>query len=248
MILYKYYPCNEFTYQSLALNKFWCGRHYSMNDPFECLGNVDRVYTREDALNFLEAVFPNNPSMHTRLKPLLVDPKIFSEAVNQMRNNMLSDFGFCSFSETNDNILMWSHYANCHKGIVLEFDFPEEYIENLIYKVSYKSSLPSLDHAAAWISVQEESAESNDIILSDLSIKSSHWSYEREWRLWCDQEGYYDYKPEYLKKVYFGVKCPPSTIAIIFRLMDSRFTHVTYLFAQMTSQPIGLNFSDNPEL
>ena len=35
-----------------------------------------------------------------------------------------STFGILCFTEKKDNLLMWSHYANSHKGFVLEF-FPE---------------------------------------------------------------------------------------------------------------------------
>ena len=34
--------------------------------------------------------------------------------------------GFISFSEKYDNSLMWSHYADSHKGVCLRFDFPIE--------------------------------------------------------------------------------------------------------------------------
>ncbi len=42
--------------------------------------------------------------------------------------------GVVSLTETNDNLLMWAHYANEHKGIVVEFDtsnefFTETYVE-----------------------------------------------------------------------------------------------------------------------
>lgn len=34
------------------------------------------------------------------------------------------DGGFISFSEKYNNSLMWSHYADSHKGVCLRFDFP----------------------------------------------------------------------------------------------------------------------------
>ena len=34
------------------------------------------------------------------------------------------DGGFISFSEKYDNSLMWSHYADSHRGVCLRFDFP----------------------------------------------------------------------------------------------------------------------------
>ncbi|MEZ9120577.1 DUF2971 domain-containing protein [Vibrio cyclitrophicus] len=45
------------------------------------------------------------------------------------------DYSVFSLSETNNNLLMWAHYANEHKGIVIEFDtsrriFSREYYKN----------------------------------------------------------------------------------------------------------------------
>ncbi len=44
--------------------------------------------------------------------------------VKMMMNAINDTIGILCFTEKNDNLLMWSHYANSHKGFVLEF-YPE---------------------------------------------------------------------------------------------------------------------------
>ncbi|WP_104029329.1 DUF2971 domain-containing protein [Vibrio jasicida] len=48
---------------------------------------------------------------------------------NFMRSHLLEDFmdrhGIVSLTETPDNLLMWSHYADEHKGVVVEFIIDE---------------------------------------------------------------------------------------------------------------------------
>lgn len=43
-----------------------------------------------------------------------------AEVISDMLDKMLQKFGVISFSEVNDNILMWSHYADQHHGFCLE--------------------------------------------------------------------------------------------------------------------------------
>nr|WP_312983761.1 DUF2971 domain-containing protein [Clostridioides sp.] len=36
--------------------------------------------------------------------------------------NLKNSYGIASFSENNNSILMWSHYANNHSGLCFEYD------------------------------------------------------------------------------------------------------------------------------
>lgn len=58
------------------------------------------------------------------------DPLEFRSATQNRSDGNRSDSqlggGFISFSEKYDNPLMWSHYADSHKGVCLRFDFPIE--------------------------------------------------------------------------------------------------------------------------
>lgn len=47
-----------------------------------------------------------------------------------MDYNPLSFIGALSLSDTFDNLLMWSHYANTHEGFVIEFDKSHPYFSN----------------------------------------------------------------------------------------------------------------------
>jgi len=83
--------------------------------------------------------------------------------------------GVVCFSETNDNILMWSHYSDSHRGYCIQIEpLSDEKIWKSLYKVSYADEYPrfvfesSSDHTA-WREM--------------IATKSVHWRYEREWRL-----------------------------------------------------------------
>ena len=95
------------------------------------------------------------------------------------------------FSESIDSILMWSHYADSHKGFVLEYDFRpmlKNPFENvLIAPVIYDEERMDVSSYIAWEFLHLLKVNSkNPDISSHLKValhKSVAWAYENEWRL-----------------------------------------------------------------
>lgn len=52
------------------------------------------------------------------------------------------NYGVACFSRSHDNILMWSHYADGHSGICVEFESDECPILNCVRKVDYSENCP----------------------------------------------------------------------------------------------------------
>ncbi|SIQ57206.1 Protein of unknown function [Bacillus cereus] len=90
------------------------------------------------------------------------------------------------FSEVNDSILMWSHYATNHTGFCIEYNFKKVGIENpltrLLQPVIYKDEM--FDIAGYFLEARENIGRFNNLIGTYAAIiKSTEWSYEKEWRL-----------------------------------------------------------------
>jgi len=99
------------------------------------------------------------------------------------------------FSEEVNSILLWSHYANSHKGICFEYEVRAvkqgAFSVPKIFKVSYVSQRPKIStlEAAKYLSyntLQDEefftSKETSEILDRSFFRKSKQWEYEREWR------------------------------------------------------------------
>jgi len=86
-------------------------------------------------------------------------------------DDALSLNGICCFSDIKTNILLWSHYANLHRGICIEFkpDYSKYPFCN-IKRVTYTENKPSLNYR-----------KKNYVDL--LSIKFKNWEYESEYRI-----------------------------------------------------------------
>jgi hypothetical protein len=81
-------------------------------------------------------------------------------------------FGVLCFSTINDNLLMWAHYGNSHRGFVLEFDTEDEQFKRLgdLHAIKYDTNRPVVDPV-------------KQITVENYNRKSLEWQYEREYRL-----------------------------------------------------------------
>ena len=93
----------------------------------------------------------------------------------------------CSFSAIHDSIIMWSHYADNHKGFCVEYEIKplmdgHACWQNL-YKVIYSSKLYDLTRWAE-LMIGPDQDQSNSIYPLLATIhKFDGWKYEEEWRL-----------------------------------------------------------------
>ncbi len=160
------------------------------NDPFELLPGVESAVADElrrsalkGVLKGLEIILP-----FPFLPISLLSSAIFNGSIKDrqygvspvFRKKLASFFRIACFCESDDNLLLWAHYARRHTGLVVSFRTSMDYWGNDFYPVVYSNdriqvpsgfmpdpSVPLVD--ASW---QRQL----------LATKSSCWSYEREWR------------------------------------------------------------------
>lgn len=115
---------------------------------------------------------------------------------------------YCLTTEP-DNLLMWAHYADNHKGICLEFSNQIALEVGVPMKVAYS-------HLRTPIRMY--GAQENSLELS-LCTKSSHWAYEEEWRLIRPQydggKGVAVFRPACLTGIIIGALASPETIDLV---------------------------------
>ncbi|MEQ8311061.1 MAG: DUF2971 domain-containing protein [Silicimonas sp.] len=101
---------------------------------------------------------------------------------DKWRSDMSATLGMLCFCPHWRNVVMWSHYADKHKGVCLGFDIPESKVN----QVEYTQNRPGIDlsHLPTVTDMQRFA-----------SLKSTDWQYEDEWRVWsrldqpCEVEG-----------------------------------------------------------
>ena len=156
----------------------------ALNDPFECA--VLPIYViddepRENAelATALTAINPNKPiTPDDVLDARDAHGSLFTRQL--YADQVSSRFGLVSFASDPLDPLMWSHYTVDSSGFVIGYDV--EMLQDVAAKcghlrqVTYQVGPPPITGP----SVLSEPTSNLPIILA---IKSSHWSYEKEWRL-----------------------------------------------------------------
>lgn len=241
MILYKYYPDNANSYKAISLRGLWCHYPKKMNDPADCLGYLDIDLSKND-IDIFRNAFENNidPSLSRIFR--FSDEQIIT-FTNLQRKDRINRFTFCSLSEDFLDVLMWSHYASSHTGFVIEFEFPDSEIDHHFQKINYTDYLPKFD-AKKLADIMIENPEDMSYFLKDISIKSSAWSSEKEWRIWRSNPCYYHYQGKNVKNVYFGVNCSLETQSIVSKIIGHWNDDALYNFMEFDKNPIKLTFRD----
>ena len=110
------------------------------NDPFDFLPKLEGDLLKKHLSKNYRGLSKLN--RHDRRKALSDrDPeKIFQKHFK----NMIDSFGIKSFSTENDNILLWSHYAQGHLGYCIKFEPLDSELKNAI-KINYSHNRPVLN-------------------------------------------------------------------------------------------------------
>jgi hypothetical protein len=180
------------------------------NDPFDCRVQASFDATDEEVQSYLISEFEklhpewdsNKREDEARLRmKWLKEPGAQREIVNNVQDMVYKVGVFC-LSEKKDDILMWSHYADGHKGFCLQFQIKPEFYPfgELLFKVDYRSLYPQVVFA------KNTEAQTRAVLMT----KADFWIYEKEWRIFDPDNGpgIRAYPDEMLTGVIFGCEMP----------------------------------------
>lgn len=105
------------------------------------------------------------------------------------------------------NRLMWSHYADSHKGFCVEYDFSEpsmEVLNTMPLPVIYSKNRPLIPWEAALEKTSENMLEAERRLAIGLLTKDSEWSYENEWRVLINKTDSAELKMPRISCIYLG--------------------------------------------
>lgn len=184
--LYKYYRDQSLNLDSVMSNKMWYSAPCNFNDAFDCDVAIDEQAIFNNILPLISggrAIRKGSPkwiqykgSLHKQIKIL---QKLFA--------NQKISMGITCLSEAPDSILMWSHYANNHRGFCVSYN-----LLALNQKLQF-SAVPVLytqDRVCLHsISLDQDklSKETMSLFIKSITSKSTDWSYEKECRIIQDE-------------------------------------------------------------
>lgn len=141
---------------------------------------IARINELNDPFEFCAADFAN---ADTRIK------------LETFKNQTNERYGVICFCENYHDPVLWSHYADGHRGVALVFEIPDE----IAIRTDYQPERFKLDVEAA---IQRDSFDESDLNRL-ISTKFSSWGYEKEIRMMCHLHDHFCQIDSKGKKVYF---------------------------------------------
>lgn len=148
-------------------------------------------------------------------------------------------------SKVPDDILMWSHYAQNHSGVVLGFKYIEELdgVWAAAHPVRYESKMPRLATPVEQIRFLAGCADLDvkDVFFRSILTKASNWSYEQEWRIFdvaFSGSGleYRQFNENELSSVILGCRASPSLVNEILELVAANYGNASIIQASKSKR------------
>ena len=155
--MFKYMPYRRVFFDNFLIR---ASQRVSLNDPFEVLPSK----------KWLEKAYFERYEKDSE--------KDFDNLVKEMTRMNLNNMGMISLTEKSNNLLMWSHYADEHRGMVIEID---ENNETLKRKFDYDKSSP-VTKKVEYCQNRVNEYKFDDMYLP-YQYKFDDWKYEAEHRI-----------------------------------------------------------------
>lgn len=276
MELYKYMSAESFEKHIINGPTIRFTQPWEFNDPFEFFPAVKGIYDKNMILAMASSMFDNHAAKRT--KELLLNDKIqtklkakknyiIKKSINQSISFasrkeyyklIFKYIGVFSATVERNNILMWSHYAERHRGIALVIDGAHDF-----FNVSIPIDIVNNEYDMykfKFENVIYEDSRPERYIDKKLSRKIFYtkytcWNYEKEYRYvtllhdnipyqWIDiEKGICNLPKDVIKGVIFGCMCTNKQIDNWRRQLADKggFEHLKFYKAEMDKMEYKLN-------
>jgi hypothetical protein len=245
-ILYKYRSWGDPYHQRLLKDReVFMASPANLNDPFDA-----SLPFRYDPTEMTPDNITKKLLQQGRLAwPGISEEELHQRAFNEQQSGKFEDdsywkdfheqnkialhatFGLLSLTTQNDNLLMWAHYANCHKGFCIGLDSHVLYeaVGGSIGPVTYHENFP-------FMPLFGKADESVKTMIRLLNTKSPHWAYEKEFRLTKAEAANrpYTLPVEAITEIVLGCNMSAEERKEIIELADVKLPH-TKIFEARTS-------------
>lgn len=242
--LYKYRSLGtaedrDHTLRILTHNEIYFAKCTEFNDPFDCHLHIS-----------VEVGFEAHKARLGELRPDLSQAELDAQTrkdlhpanirkreqeVNAAIHRINENTGIFSMSAKRDNLLMWSHYADCHRGICIEFKTAAGTL--------FGCDLLDVDYVVDYPKLNVCDNPDIEFVKQCFRTKSIDWEYEEEWRIIYTKTGCQFFRPEdqELSGVIFGAHISENDKQAVVRCLAGRLHAVKLYQAREFRDRFGLD-------
>lgn len=230
----------------------------SLNDPFEgkCefFDDLSKVKI-EDCCNYWSK---SGQEADCWDKYKNKSPQQISDMVEKLTEKSLSDSRIISFCRRSDSPLLWSHYANSHKGACLHF-VANAFRGEGVYKgsVRYMQNRPSVPLSLPARIVLPDAKDQDprevrkyraELLSAALFRKPVDWAYEEEVRVCYTVEKMtnLEFDSSGLFSIIFGARCPQEDRDRILKIVHGSGCKLRFREAYISDTTFAVDIRDVP--
>ncbi|WPC76102.1 DUF2971 domain-containing protein [Vibrio porteresiae] len=242
MKLYKYRKFSEFLIRELCASEIYYSDPKQFNDPLDCspiliddlpehkiedlcvkmlLKNVGKNEADSKIKSF-RYYSTQYDSLEEQRKSYFYQLK---QEIKSQLDNIMKNLGVLSLSGKCDSPLMWSHYADEHRGICLEFDM--DGAVDTPCQIDYEGNRGISTKLIYDYIVNNSHTAHEQIQNQYFYTKAPEWKYESEWRLLSQSYGSHQI-PFKLSGIYFGMRCDSWVVGSIIKLLYSSSSNISF--------------------
>ena len=245
-------PINDHTFDNLKKNQIWFSSPLKFNDPYDFFVPYDSTFTDE---GFRQKVPLQSGYTYEQYEQMLQfykqNPKEFKIWSEEGIRRFVSKVRIACFCEEKSEILMWSHYADFHRGICLKFDSSLDnnffHEENWTY---HKMPIKNVNYPKNFEKIYILREDEKDF-KKQAYTKYHKWAYEKEHRIILLPEGLPNnlealpYNKECLVELNFGIKRKQENIEkIINTINTNNYPNVKFMQAVKCHDRYELKFEE----
>jgi hypothetical protein len=227
----------EWIRQLLVESRLYFASPATFNDPFDCRITPNFEASELAREQFWRLVvrehFPNGPMRldRDRIRRMAATSRTPAgrEGLTQEIFKALHAAGVLCLSADPASTLMWSYYADGHRGVALRFRTDIGSLARLgsavgpfiPLGVKYQRAFPSLNYFKSTTA---------DLVFTLLGAKSADWAHEQEWRLVLPhKQGLFTIPPALVDGVVLGMRIPADVESAIRTWVQARSPSIELL-------------------
>jgi hypothetical protein len=231
-VLYKFRPINKWLIESLVNRSLYFAKPETLNDPFDCRIDLKGTLRRAES--------SAADDQKNLLSSFLSTPKFFENWQSTFDN-----LGVCCFSRDNRDTLLWTHYADAHRGVCLKYKFRAFYF---LLEEFHLTTMGNVEYLAEPVTEWLKNAPTDmtnfieELVHVFAKSKSPAWAYEKEARIFRPP-GVFNFSEQFLNQICFGLRTPQADIDLITNLAQ-KYTGCTK-FSQMVRDETEFGLTEN---
>lgn len=205
----------EFLIKQIQDDEVFFSAPAKFNDPFDCNPIFDLSAPKDQIKKKCEDALKKHAPHMSRsdrrfesrqaIKSITSNPERARKTEEYYFDSIRNKIGVYCLSKNPSSVLMWSHYADNHKGVCLEYDGLNHFFVDA-FEVKYTQTRPTV--------FAFKDGNEQEQLDGALLTKSELWFYEEEWRMiyYRRGPGIYTIPHDALKRIIFGAAASKDTV------------------------------------